>query len=101
MTGERAEDRGEPRSGGEPRSVGRPLRGIDAITFDFGNTLVDVTHDALVRVVERTATAVVERSGPFERARFLRAWTDELWRQFAEEVPAGREVDVDVGSSGV
>jgi HAD superfamily hydrolase (TIGR01509 family) len=66
-----------------------------AITFDFGNTLVAVPADALKRVVERTATAVVARSGPFPRAAFLAAWHEERERQFAEEVPQGREVDVD------
>jgi putative hydrolase of the HAD superfamily len=72
----------------------RPLRPA-AITFDFGNTLVPVPGDALQRVVERTATAVVTRSGPFPRAAFLAAWHEERERQFAEEVPDGREVDVD------
>ncbi|HEX7473646.1 MAG TPA: HAD family hydrolase [Candidatus Limnocylindrales bacterium] len=71
-----------------------PLRPA-AITLDFGNTLVPVHRDALRRVVERTATAVVARSGPFSRDAFLDAWHAERERQFAEEVPEGREVDVD------
>ncbi len=79
-----------------PRNDGAPLTGIGAITFDFGNTLVLVTHEASERVVERTAARVSERSGPFERDRFLRTWAEERERQFAEEVPAGREVDVEV-----
>lgn len=66
-----------------------------AITFDFGNTLVAVPAEALQRVVELTATAVVARSGPFQRDAFLAAWHEERERQFAEEVPEGREVDVD------
>jgi FMN phosphatase YigB (HAD superfamily) len=66
-----------------------------AISFDFGNTLVAVPREALRRVVERTATAVVARSGPFARDAFLAAWHEERERQFAEEVPEGREVDVD------
>ena len=73
---------------------GPPIRPV-AITFDFGNTLVPVPGDALQRVVERTATAVVARSGPFPRDAFLAAWHEERERQFAEEVPDGREVDVD------
>jgi HAD superfamily hydrolase (TIGR01509 family) len=73
---------------------GPPLRPA-AITFDFGNTLVAVPADALRRVVERTTTAVVARSGPFPRDAFLAAWHEERERQFAEEVPEGREVDVD------
>ena len=71
-----------------------PLRPA-ALTLDFGNTLVPVHRDALRRVVERTATAVVDRSGPFSRDAFLEAWHVERERQFAEEVPEGREVDVD------
>jgi HAD superfamily hydrolase (TIGR01509 family) len=73
---------------------GSPLRPA-AITFDFGNTLVPVSRDALRRVAERTATAVVDRSGPFPRDAFLAAWHEERKRQFAEEVPEGREVDVE------
>jgi len=71
-----------------------PLRPA-ALTLDFGNTLVPVHRDALRRVVERTATAVVARSGPFSRDAFLEVWHAERERQFAEEVPEGREVDVD------
>jgi HAD superfamily hydrolase (TIGR01509 family) len=66
-----------------------------AITFDFGNTLVPVGRDALRRVIERMTTAVVARSGPFARDAFLAAWHEERVRQFAEEVPAGREVDLE------
>jgi HAD superfamily hydrolase (TIGR01509 family) len=73
---------------------GSPLRPA-AITFDFGNTLVPVGRDALRRVAERTATAVVARSGPFSREAFLASWHEERRRQFAEEVPEGREVDVE------
>ncbi len=74
---------------------GAPRLRPAAITFDFGNTLVAVPADALERVVQRTATAVVARSGPFPRDAFLSAWREERERQFAEEVPQGREVDVD------
>ena len=66
-----------------------------AITFDFGNTLVPVGREHLRRVVEMTATEVIERSGPFDRATFLATWAEERERQFAEEVPLGREVDLD------
>ena len=77
------------------RNDRRPLREVQAITFDFGNTLVAATSEALDRVVRRTASAVDARSGPFDRALLLTAWTEERTRQFAEEVPAGREVDVE------
>lgn len=66
-----------------------------AITFDFGNTLVPVGREELHRVVEVTATDVIARSGPFDRTRFLSTWAEERERQFREDVPEGREVDVD------
>lgn len=66
-----------------------------AITFDFGNTLVPVGREHLRRVVEAMATEVIARSGPFDRATFLATWSEERKRQFAEEVPLGREVDLD------
>jgi FMN phosphatase YigB (HAD superfamily) len=69
-------------------------RGLRAITFDFGNTLVAVDRAGLHRVVEATAAAVVERLGPFERQRFLEIWAQERERQFREEVPRFREVDL-------
>ena len=68
--------------------------GLRAITFDFGNTLVAVDRAALGRVVEVTAAAVVVRLGPFERERFLQVWGEERERQFREEVPQFREVDL-------
>jgi HAD superfamily hydrolase (TIGR01509 family) len=70
---------------------GRELR---AITFDFGNTLVAVDRAALHAVVEATAAAVVVRLGPFDVARFLAIWAEERQRQFREEVPRFREVDL-------
>jgi FMN phosphatase YigB (HAD superfamily) len=68
---------------------------VESITFDFGNTLVPVHHADLRRVVEVTGERVVERSGPFEQATFLAVWSEERDRQFAEEVPEFREVDLD------
>jgi HAD superfamily hydrolase (TIGR01509 family) len=68
--------------------------GLRAITFDFGNTLVAVDRAALRRVVEATAAAVVVRLGPFEREQFLQVWAEERERQFREEVPQFREVDL-------
>jgi HAD superfamily hydrolase (TIGR01509 family) len=74
--------------------VTRPLEGIGAITFDFGNTLVRVDRAGLRRVVEATAHAAVERAGPFAEESFLEIWVEERERQFREEVPAFREVDI-------
>ncbi len=67
---------------------------LRAITFDFGNTLVPVTRAGLHRVVELTATRVATRLGPFDPDAFLVAWGEERDRQFREEVPRFREVDL-------
>ena len=70
------------------------LDGIAAITFDFGNTLVPVTRDGLHAVVERTADGVVAADPRIDRGAFLRVWAEERERQFREEVPQYREVDL-------
>jgi HAD superfamily hydrolase (TIGR01509 family) len=70
------------------------LAGIAAITFDFGNTLVPVSRSGLRRVVELTADAICERWADLEREAFLTAWAEERERQFREEVPQFREVDL-------
>jgi putative hydrolase of the HAD superfamily len=49
----------------------------------------------LRRVVDLTARAVVDRCGPFELEAFLVAWSEERERQFREEVPRFREVDLE------
>jgi HAD superfamily hydrolase (TIGR01549 family) len=67
---------------------------LRAVTLDFGNTLVPVDRAGLARVVERTAEAMEERSGPFAPGAFLDVWAEERARQFAEEVPRFREVDM-------
>ncbi len=71
------------------------LTGVRTITFDFGNTLLPVDRAGLRRVVELTADEVVARLGPFDRTAFLDAWAEERDRQFAEEVPQFREVDLE------
>jgi HAD superfamily hydrolase (TIGR01509 family) len=70
------------------------LDGIRAITFDFGNTLVPVGRAALGRIVEVTADGVTARIAGIDRAAFLEAWREERERQFREEVPQFREVDL-------
>ncbi len=70
------------------------LGDITAITFDFGNTLVPVTRSALQRVVAITAEAICRRWADLDRASFLAAWSEERARQFREEVPQFREVDL-------
>lgn len=68
---------------------------LEAITLDFGNTLVPVPHEALRLVVEHTARSVCDRCGPFPLEVFMRVWAEERDRQFAEEVPEFREVNLD------
>lgn len=70
------------------------LRGIRAVTLDFGNTLVPVGRAALRDVVDRTARAACRELDLGTPAEFLAAWADERERQFREEVPLGREVDL-------
>lgn len=76
-----------------PHVAGR-LAGLRAITFDFGNTLVPVGRDGLEAVTRRTAAeaaAVLDLASP---SAFRVAWAEERDRQFREEVPAFREVDL-------
>jgi FMN phosphatase YigB (HAD superfamily) len=67
---------------------------LRAITLDFGNTLVPVDHAALATVVRLTGEAAVGQLGPFELDAFLAVWAEERDRQFREEVPEFREVDL-------
>jgi len=76
------------------RDVTTSLDGIAAITFDFGNTLVPVGRDALRRVVELTADGVTRADPAIDRTAFLEAWVEERERQFRENVPQFREVDL-------
>ncbi len=70
------------------------IDGIAAITFDFGNTLVPVDRTGLRRVVQLTAEQVSARLGPFQVEDVLLTWAEERERQFREEVPQFREVDL-------
>lgn len=70
------------------------LQGVRAVTFDFGNTLVPVERAALRGVVEITAARVTENLGLATPADFLATWAEERDRQFHEEVPQFREVDL-------
>ena len=70
------------------------LSGVDAITLDFGNTLVPVNRDAFRGAVGRTAVAVADRLGLSGPAPFLAAWSAERERQFREDVPDFREVQL-------
>ncbi len=67
---------------------------IVAVTLDFGNTLVPVPAIGLRQVVQGTARAMAERLGPFGEDEVLRTWNEERERQFREDVPQFREVDL-------
>jgi putative hydrolase of the HAD superfamily len=67
---------------------------VVAITFDFGNTLVQVDRASSRNVIATTADVLAARGVVQDPAAFLEAWAEERDRQFREEVPQFREVDV-------
>ena len=77
------------------------LSGIRAVTLDFGNTLVPVDRAALRAVVTRTADEVCAALAIADPSTFLLAWAEERDRQFREEVPRFREVDLPQRSARV
>jgi FMN phosphatase YigB (HAD superfamily) len=73
---------------------------LQAVTFDFGNTLVPFPPGSTSDVLERT----VHRLAPVLRvdeAAFTRMWGEERSRQFATEVPLGLEADSEVRAARV
>jgi FMN phosphatase YigB (HAD superfamily) len=71
------------------------MDGIRAITFDFGNTLVPFPAAPMASVVDMTAETAAGLVG-CSPAEFVAVWGEERRRQFAEDVPEGREADMDV-----
>jgi putative hydrolase of the HAD superfamily len=67
---------------------------VRAITIDFGNTLVRVDRPGLWDVVDATAVQLAGRSIVRDQDSFVRIWAEERDRQFREEVPEFREVDI-------
>jgi FMN phosphatase YigB (HAD superfamily) len=67
---------------------------VAAITIDFGNTLVRTDRASFAGVVEETADGLGLRGLVRDRAGFLAAWAEERDRQFREELPLFREVDI-------
>ena len=67
---------------------------VAAITLDFGNTLVRVDRPNLAAIVRETARVAKQRGLAADAERFMRAWDEERARQFREELPRFREVDV-------
>jgi FMN phosphatase YigB (HAD superfamily) len=82
-------------TGGDAAGAAPTRPALAAITFDFGNTLVAVGRESLEVVVSALAAAAGPRYGVESRA-FLAAWGEERARQFREEVPRFREVDLAV-----
>jgi len=71
------------------------ISGIEAITFDFGNTLVPFPARPMATVLEVAATCLSQLTGrPIQDV--MTVWGEERSRQFAEDVPEGREADIDV-----
>jgi FMN phosphatase YigB (HAD superfamily) len=84
---------GDGRRGTRPGS--RRFADVEAVSFDFGNTLVPFPPGPMAVVVTMTAAACAHLSGGQDQ-EFVRVWGVERLRQFAEDVPAGREADMDV-----
>jgi HAD superfamily hydrolase (TIGR01509 family) len=75
--------------------VNRARLAVTAITLDFGNTLARVDRRGYREVVEQTADGLTARGVVRDRDGFLTAWAEERERQFREEVPEFREVDIE------
>jgi FMN phosphatase YigB (HAD superfamily) len=67
---------------------------VVAITIDFGNTLVRVDRPGLWDVVDATAVQLAANRVVQDQEAFIRLWGEERERQFREEVPHFREVDI-------
>jgi HAD superfamily hydrolase (TIGR01509 family) len=78
----------------QPVTAGR-LASVRAITFDFAGTLVRIDRSELHRAARVMAAEVAARLGPFDEEAFVAAWNEERERQFREDVPRFREVDLD------
>jgi HAD superfamily hydrolase (TIGR01509 family) len=94
-----APDRAPPSSIGD--TIVTQAVAVTAVTLDFGNTLVPIRDAEMRAVVDRTARDVAELCGPFGPEAFLAAWHEERDRQFAEEIPAMKEVDLEQRMSRV
>jgi HAD superfamily hydrolase (TIGR01549 family) len=66
---------------------------IEAVTLDFGNTLVPVDRAGLDRVVEATAAWLAQVTG-VAQMDVIATWEEERERQWREDVPAFRETDL-------
>jgi HAD superfamily hydrolase (TIGR01549 family) len=71
------------------------IEGVEAITLDFGNTLVPFPAASMSAVVREDAVLASRLVGCSVHD-FEAVWGEERLRQFAEDVPEGREADMDV-----
>ena len=71
------------------------IDGLQAITFDFGNTLVPFPATAMAGKLLITARAAAAITG-CDSEEFMRVWNEEWQRQLVENVPEGRDTDMDV-----
>jgi hypothetical protein len=71
------------------------IEGLLAVTFDFGNTLVPFPAASMGEVVRLTAETAAGIVG-CRPEEFVRVWAEERQRQLDENVPQGREADMDV-----
>lgn len=79
--------------GGAARTAAQPLE-VAAISLDFGNTLVRIDRLSTAAVLAETARVVRAGGIAANEDGFLQAWAEERDRQFREELPRGREVDM-------
>jgi putative hydrolase of the HAD superfamily len=70
-----------------------PLR-VEVVTYDFGNTLVRVDRASSRAVATATAAELLRAGIIDDEATYLGVWAEERDRQFREEVPNLREVDL-------
>jgi FMN phosphatase YigB (HAD superfamily) len=78
----------------------RQMMNVEAITLDFGNTLVAFPASQMAAVLQSTATLSARSLGLAE-GEFLRFWTEERRRQMVEDVPEGREAYMDIRATRV
>ena len=83
------------RQGHSPVDIAKLGRSVEAISLDFGNTLVPFPSHSMAGVLSQTAERAAATGG-FRSDEFVRVWGEERLRQFTEEVPQGREADMDV-----
>jgi HAD superfamily hydrolase (TIGR01509 family) len=76
-----------------PVTSGSPLR-LEGVSFDFGNTLVRVDRPGLRSVIAQTADALAAAGTIRDIPMFLATWVEERDRQFRDDVPNLREVDM-------